>query len=126
MMSTLNWVNGVIFLAIGGICLFWTKDTANALGISFTHPSGLTDFRATYGGLCTALGGCFIAAAILEEFALPAAWLGAAVYAGLGLTRVAGLVFEAPRKPMMFYFLISEIIMTVACLVVPRLSAQMT
>lgn len=124
MMSALNWVNGAIFLIIGAVCLFWTQGTASALGISFNHPSGITDFRATYGGICAALGVCFVAAALLEEFALPAAWLGAAVYAGLGLTRAAGLVLEAPRKPMMFYFLITEIVMTAACLVVPRLSAK--
>lgn len=124
MLSALHWVNALIFVSIGVLCGFWAEGSAATLGISFTHPSGLTDFRATYGGMCAGLGAFFVVAALVESFAVPAAWLGVAVYLGLGLTRAIGLVLETSRKPMMFGFLVAEIALVVLCLVVPRLAAK--
>lgn len=110
MISTLHLLNALIGIGIGLYCLFWSSSAAASLGIVFEHPSGLTDFRATYGGMVLACGLFFFLAYLGVISDNAALWLSVLFYAGLGFTRLVGLIIERPQMPMMYGFCILEMI----------------
>ena len=111
MVIWLHRVNAVLFAAIGILILFRARSSATSLGIEFTQTQGLTDFRATYGGMCLALGIFFTYATYREAWLLPASVLGILLYAGLGITRAAGLICDGSPSPLMVIFLFCEVLL---------------
>ncbi len=100
----LHLLNAGIGIAIGLYCLFWARDAADALGIAFVHPTGSTDFRATYGGITLACGVFFALAFFRRVDNTAGLWFSVLFYAGLGFVRIAGILTEGPQKPMMYAF----------------------
>lgn len=100
----------MIFLGIGVYCLFWTRHCAQALGVGLLSPQGLTDFRATYAGMCLACGALFAMVFLRPESITSASFLSLFVYAGLGATRAYGMFFNQGATPMMWSFLVTEIV----------------
>lgn len=117
MKTLLHAINAIGFLAIGVYFLFWVESGAQSLGIGFQKAQGLTDFRATYGGMCLGIG-AFFAFAVFAPAVRPAAgWLGIFLYAGLGLTRAVGMVTDGSAGQLLYTLLALEIILFVGCLV---------
>jgi hypothetical protein len=112
--SWLNWLNAIIALAIGVYCTAWPRAAAAGLGIEFVHATGLTDFRATYGGLCLAFAAFWAAAAVGLLAMKEAMWLATFFYAGLFSIRAYGILVDGPQKPMMIWFLWIEIALAAA------------
>lgn len=111
-----NLVNSVIALFIGVYCTIVPRKAAESLGIDFVHPSGLTDFRATYGGLCLAFG-LFFAAPLFKLVDLKSSLiLGTLFYICLATVRLGGILFDGPQKSILYVFLVTEIAFTVACI----------
>lgn len=102
-------VNALIGIGIGLYCLILPEATAAALGIAFQHPTGLTDFRATYGGLTLACGIFFALAygRIVEDKA--GLWFSMLFYAGFGFVRLFGILSDGSQKPLMYGFLLAEL-----------------
>ena len=116
----LNRLNAMVFLIIGIWCLWRARAVATSLGIDFTKPQGLTDFRATYGGICLALGIFFGWATFRESWTEAALYLSALVYFGLGLTRGAGLLCDGEPTILMKGFLVIELLLGVASVYLAR------
>lgn len=110
MIKLLNWINAAICLGIGVYCTLWTEAAAASLGIGLPTPTALTDFRATYGGMCLGVGVFFVLAARAEAYGRAGVWLGGTMCAGLALTRAWGVVTTDSSMPMMVGFLIVEVI----------------
>lgn len=106
-------LNAIIFLGIGVICLVKTNGTAETLRIAFTQPEGATDFRATYAGMCLAVGALFALAALWRPDMLEAAhWLALFTYAGLASVRLFGIVYDGGGTTLMYSFLATEVVFT--------------
>ena len=103
-------LNSFIGVGIGLYCLFFAQDAANFLGIVFSTPSGLTDFRATYGGVTLACGMFFGLALFRVVDDKAGLWFSVLFYAGLGFTRLAGITLDGPQNPIMFRFLQLEVV----------------
>jgi len=116
----LNRLNAVIFLIIGVWCLVRAQGVATTLGIAFTFPSGLTDFRATYAGMCLAVGIFFAWATFDESWTVPSLYLSVFVYAGLGLTRFAGILSDGSPTLLMKGFFLIEMVLAAAGLWLAR------
>jgi hypothetical protein len=109
----LQLLNALIGTGIGIFCLVWAKAAATSLGISLAHPTGLTDFRATYGGITLACGAFFALAFFGVVDAKAGLWFSVLFYAGLGIVRLAGVLIDGPQKPMMYGFLVCEILLLI-------------
>lgn len=102
-------INALIGLGIGIFCAVWTEKAASDLGISFFQPAGITDFRATYGGMCLAVGVYFAWALFSDDNEMKSATrLAFLLYLGLCSTRLYGLFHESPQSQMMYLFFVIE------------------
>lgn len=103
-------LNCAINLYIGVYCTLLARSAAKTLGISFETPAGVTDFRATYGGICLALG-VFFGLAVARKVPLESAsWMALLFYAGLASTRLYGMIFERPTTSLMLTFFVLEVL----------------
>lgn len=102
-------LNAMINVGIGAWCLGWTRSVAESLGIAFTKAQGLTDFRATYGGLILGIGVFFAFAVKDESLQRPALWLALFLYVGLGGSRLFGIFLDGSATKLLVGFLIAEI-----------------
>lgn len=110
-------LNATIGIAIGLYCLIVPKHAAVALGIEFSHPTGLTDFRATYGGITLACGIFFALTFLRQVESKSGIWLALLFYAGLGFVRLFGILTDGAQKPMMYVFLVAELVFFFVALV---------
>lgn len=112
MTTAFHWLNAIAFLGLGLYCTGWARRAAATLGISFVHEYGLTDFRATYGGMCLAAGLFFFMAALGRSIPLDSAtWLSFVLYLSLGVTRIYGIMNERPSTKLMAGFLTMELLL---------------
>lgn len=115
MKTLLHVLNAAVFLVIGVYFLFWVDKGAAVLGISFPKSQGLTDFRATYAGMCLGIGGFFFWAVLFSQYQRAASWLGVFLYAGLGLVRLYGIVIDLSGGSFLYSLLATEAILAALC-----------
>ena len=76
---SINTLGGIITLACGIAGLFWPLAVANLVSIEPVEERGISEIRATYGGLFFAMGLFALIAQTSDVFRLVGvAWLGAA------------------------------------------------
>ena len=111
-MAIFQTINSIIFLVIAFLCFFKTNSPGTTLGISFVTAAGRTDFRATYAGMCLAVGIFFILPYLTSRVTWEAAtWLSAVVYFGFASTRLYGILTEGPQTRLMYIFFATELTM---------------
>ena len=86
------WLGGLGFLAFGTAFLLAPLETFALAGVDLQGPVAAAEVMAFYGGLEIALGGLLVACALLPARRRDGLVLMAAVYAGIGLARLAGMV----------------------------------
>jgi hypothetical protein len=104
----LFFINAGIFAAIGLGFLVAAETMSKNLGIGFFSPQGLTDVRATYGGMCLGIGIFFAMAAAGRIDASAALWASLCLYLGLGLARLGGLIFDHSSTTLLWGFFAIE------------------
>ena len=106
-------VASLMFAVLGVVFLAWPESTAVKLGIKPLSPSGLTEIRATYGGLEIGLAGFFLYCAIFT----PATALGIgalmAVFGGFAAGRIAGMLAGGAADALQLKILGVEIVGTI-------------
>src|SRR5688572_27481664 len=88
------WVSGLSLLAFGVAFEVAPLKTMAAAGIELTGPIAAAELRAFYGGVELALGVLILAWTLREPRRREALLLTFAVFAGIGLSRLAGMVIE--------------------------------
>ena len=103
-MNATAYIGAALSVAAGLAGLLWPYRVSSTIGLQLPSPLGLSEFRATYGGLFMGAG---LAVLILGSrdaaLVLGAGWLGAFVARGLSTVvdrstskeNLAGLVIEA-------------------------------
>ena len=90
-------VGALATLGLGGLGLGWPRQAAAWLGLAPLGLLGVSEVRATYGGLFAALGAfAFVAQDAVVFTGLGAAWLGAAG------GRLLSAVLDRSREPRNF------------------------
>ncbi len=80
-------LTGAIFTAWGIACWLDPELPAEYAGIFISTHDGYAEMAATYGGLQTALGGVFMASAVLKGYLRPGLWLLFICVGGLAVAR---------------------------------------
>jgi hypothetical protein len=101
-------INAGIFASIGVAFIVAAEKFGASLGIQPITSQGLTDFRATYGGMCLGLGGFFALAALGKIAQDAALWASIFVYGGLGIIRLGGMIVDNSFTPLLASFLAVE------------------
>lgn len=86
------WLGGLGFLAFGAAFLLSPLPTMLMSGIALEGPLAATELMAFYGGLELALGSLILACALQPARRRDGLWLMLVVYAGIGLSRLAGML----------------------------------
>lgn len=86
------WLGGLGFLAFGVAFLAAPLETFALAGVALQGPVAAAAVMAFYGGLEIALGGLLVACALQPARRRDGLLLMAAVYAGIGLARLAGML----------------------------------
>jgi hypothetical protein len=87
-------LSALIWLPFGVYCFFQPGFLAEAAGVAASTPTGLTDMRATYGGLTTAIGAVALAGALRPAATRYGLVMLAAACAGLGGARLLGVALD--------------------------------
>jgi hypothetical protein len=96
-------VGAVATFALGCLGLGWPRTAAAWVGVEPVGSLGLSELRATYGGLFAALGAfAFLAQDAVVFTGLGAAWLGAAG------GRLTAAVLDRAREPRVFAAALAE------------------
>jgi hypothetical protein len=82
------------YAGFGFMFLFNPDSWAGMLGISFTAPSGRSDFRATYGGLEFGVGIFLLLCAFRREFVRVGLFAGACALIAMATSRSTGLLLD--------------------------------
>ena len=107
------WANGLGFLIIGlGFAMF-VEEAARGLGISFSNPTGLGDFRAVYGGIQIALGVSILFLTVRGAYREAVA-IGLFAVTALAGMRIIGMVIDQSTSPLQWRLLAPEVIGVVA------------
>jgi len=84
----------IVWLPYGLYC-FLDPDALRAMaGVTATTPTAMTELRAMYGGLQSAIGGLTLAATVRPRLERPALIMLAALLPGLASARLLGLVLD--------------------------------
>ncbi|MBY0370991.1 DUF4345 domain-containing protein [bacterium] len=109
----LHLVNAFLGITFGLAAVVCTEKMASSLGIAFPQPSGLTEFRAMYGGVVLACGIFFALAFkgfIDDKSGL---WMSLLFYAVVAPSRLAGILMDGPQELHQYDFLIFESVLLV-------------
>ena len=87
-------LSALLWLPYGIYCFFVPGSLADAAGVIATTPTGTTELRAMYGGLQAAIGLFALAGAVRGSLTRPALLAVFALTAGLGSTRLLGLMLD--------------------------------
>jgi len=85
-------LNGLLFAAYGAACFLWPELPAGYMGVELGTTGGPVEFIAMYGGLEFAIGLYFLRASAAAARVAEGLRIMAIVFAGLGLSRLAGLL----------------------------------
>lgn len=113
--NSIHLLNGAIFALIGIYFTFFLKAGSSTLGISFTKAQGITDFRATYGGMCLGIGLFFFIAYAQTSLYEAGLWLALTLYIGLGSVRLGGIFWDHSSTPLLWGLFFAEAILTFTC-----------
>ena len=87
-------VMAIVWLPYGLYC-FLVPDALRALaGVTATSPTAMTELRAMYGGLQSAIGALSLAATVRHHLERPALIMLASLLPGLAAARLLGLVLD--------------------------------
>ncbi len=102
-MNALGYVGGTCSVLAGLIGLLWPRQVSTRIGLALPSQLGVSEFRATYGGLFVGAGGAVVlSGSTAAATVLGAAWGGAFVARAFSMVidrsrskdNVAGLVVE--------------------------------
>lgn len=103
-MNAAGYIGAAISIVAGILGLLWPRKVSSVIGLHLPGPLGISEFRATYGGLFLGAG---LATALIGSreaaLVLGAAWGGAFIARAVSLVvdrsrskeNIAGLVIEA-------------------------------
>lgn len=86
------WIAGLSLLGFGAAFVAAPLQTMALAGIVLEGPLAATELRAFYGGLELALGALVLACAVRPARLRDGLWLVFAVFAGIGLARLGGML----------------------------------
>lgn len=114
-------LNALVFIAYGVAFTVAPESMSNLVtGSAPSTPSGLIDMRSTYGGMSVGLG-VLLALLARNPDTHRIGLLGvAAVMAGMGASRILGLITDGTANVAMYIYLALEILMAAFALWVYR------
>jgi hypothetical protein len=113
----LLWLNALVFVVYGiGFVLAPEPLAIFVTGSAPDSTSGLIDMRATYGGLCLAVGLVFALLARDEATVRTGLIAVAIVMGGMAGTRTLGFVLDGDPNTLMVLYLATEILVVVLAL----------
>ena len=84
----------IVWLPYGLYCFLDPNALRAMAGLTAMTPTALTELRAMYGGLQSAVGGFCLAATVRRHLVRPALLMLAAILPGLASARLLGLVLD--------------------------------
>ncbi len=99
----------IVYAGIGiasWIAPYWV---ASGVQIELPTPTSVTDFRATYGGFCLAVGVWLLLCAKQQRHHVIGLWFQAISFVGFGGARLFGLLTEGGPQPMNWTLLSCEV-----------------
>jgi hypothetical protein len=109
-MNALGYIGSMLSVLAGVMGLLWPRPVSARIGLALPSPLGLSEFRATYGGLFIGAGGAvLVSGSTTAATVLGAAWGGAFVARALSVVidrsrskeNAAGLVIEATMAALL-------------------------
>ncbi len=109
-MNALGYIGSMLSVLAGVMGLLWPRPVSARIGLALPSPLGLSEFRATYGGLFIGAGGAvLVSGSTTAATVLGAAWGGAFVARALSVAidrsrskeNAAGLVIEATMAALL-------------------------
>ena len=94
--------NVVVWLPYGIACLINPSVVTQFAGVAMSSSTGVTEVRAMYGGVQTALGLLALLALFNSSVVRPALITIACVVTGLALSRIAGFFIDGSNSPYTF------------------------
>lgn len=111
------------FAGFGIACLVRPKSMLKRVDVRASSSRGTTELRAMYGGLELGLGVFFAAAAAKPEWSRPALVAQTLGLGALAASRLAGILADHPRGPLMKVLFVAEssaAVLGAAALATPR------
>ncbi|GAA2580652.1 hypothetical protein GCM10010399_08000 [Dactylosporangium fulvum] len=118
-MKAVLFVAGLVAMAVGGFGLLAPAAFRAGYGLGAGEISELSETRAAGGGLL-AVGAVLLLGAFVHWLAAPAALVGAALYAGYGLSRLLSLAADGRPDGGLLVAAAVELILAAACAVTLR------
>lgn len=103
-------IAGLGFVGFGIAFLFWPGALLTGIGLQAVSAQANVEIRAMYGGLELGLG-VFLLCCIAASRQRIGLWLTLASYGGLGLARLASMLFLGASSPFLIFALIWEGVM---------------
>ena len=114
MQKAVLWIFGLITLGFGLWSLLQPAAVAESVQIGLPAPASVTEFRAFYGGLEIGIALFWLVAARRDAL-IPAALLSMfLVWAGVAVTRGAGMLIDNSQSPVMWFAFGLECVATLA------------
>jgi hypothetical protein len=113
------WLSGLSLFGFGVAFIVAPLKTMASAGIVLESAVAATELRAFYGGLEVALGALVLACALLPARRRDGLILTLAVFAAIGVTRLAGMMIDGADSGFLRFALASELGLAVlagACL----------
>ena len=114
------WISGLGMLGFGLAFLWAPLETMAAAGLSLEGALAATELRAFYGGLEVALGLLILACALRAERLRDGLVLSLAIYGGIGLARLAGMLIDGSDTPFLRFALATELGLAIAAAIALR------
>jgi len=92
-------LSAVVWLPYGIFCFLQPAFLTEAAGIALASATATTEVRAMYGGLQAGIGSLALLAVVRPSFARPALITLAFLCVGLGVTRLAGALWDDSFSP---------------------------
>ena len=102
-MSAAAQIGAVVSILAGCLGLIWPRTVSSVIGLRLPGPLGISEFRATYGGLFIGAG-----AAVLLIGSREAALVLGAAWGGAFVARAVSLVIDKSRSKENFAGLLIE------------------
>jgi len=102
----------LVWLPYGIYCFFAPSYLAGPAGVAFLSPTGSTELRAMYGGLQAAFGVLTLAGVLRASMTRPALLALAFLCAGLGSTRLLGVLLDGGLSGYTMAGLVFEFVAT--------------
>jgi hypothetical protein len=114
------WISGLGMLGFGLAFLWAPLETMAAAGLRLDGALAATELRAFYGGLEVALGLLILACALRRDRVRDGLILALAIYAGIGLARLGGMLVSGADTPFLRFALATELGLALAATIALR------